>query len=173
MNPIYEYTVPMFKKMLHNLSGLLEKGEAYAKEKGMSESELLDSRMAPDMFPLVKQIQMCCDNAKGASARLAGVENPKHEDMETSFSQLKERVKKTLAFLETIEPEQFEDAEDRQVVLPYFPDKYLDGSVYAKEYAIPNFLFHVTTTYALLRKAGVQVGKADYLGHLDFKDLAS
>lgn len=166
--PIYEYTVPMFRKFLLNLSNILDKADAFAKEKGMDEKELLDAQLAPDMFPFTRQIQMSCDNAKGATARLAGAENPKHEDTEASFAELKERIRKTLDFLDSVKPEQFAEAGTRKIVLPYFPDKHLMGEAYAKEYAIPNFLFHVVTAYDILRMKGLDIGKADYTGSLPF-----
>ncbi len=158
--------------MLRALDGVLTKGQQYAKDHGMTESALLDACLAPDMFPLKKQVQIACDNAKGGAARLSGSEAPVFEDNEASFDELHARITKTLAFLETIKEEQFADAASRQITLPYFPGKYMTGEGYAVEYVLPNFFFHVTTAYAILRKEGVAVGKADYLGGLPLKDVA-
>ncbi len=166
---IYQYTVPLFQNALRSLLVLLDKGEAFTKEKGVAESELLDARIATDMFPFVKQVQMTCDNAKGCTSRLAGVENPAFEDKETSFAELKQRVQKTLSYLETFKEEQFVDADNRKITLAYFPDKHLSGVDYAKSYAIPNFYFHASMVYAILRMKDVQVGKSDYLTDIPWK----
>lgn len=171
MSEIYSFTVPMFEKMLTAMKTVLEKGEAFAKEKGTSEAEMLDSRLAPDMLPLTRQVQIATDNAKGACARLTGMEIPKYEDDETTFAQLLARIDKTLALLKTVPESAFEQAAQAQVTLPYFPGKYMTGEGYAHEYVIPNFLFHVTTAYAILRMKGVPLGKGDFLGGLPLKDF--
>lgn len=169
-NPYYDTTVPVFKKMLQNLDHLLSKGAAYAIEKGIDEQTLLDNRLAPDMFPLGRQIQIASDNAKGSVARLCGIEAPVFEDTETTVAELHERIAKTIAFLETIKPEQFEGAHDRHVSLKYYPGKHFLGYDYLTEYAIPNFFFHVTTAYAILRTMGVGNGKADFTGSFSLKN---
>lgn len=171
MNYIYTFTLPVFVKSLAALDEILVKADAFLKEKGLEESSLLELRLAPDMFPFKKQVQMICDNAKGASARLAGMDVPSHEDTEQSLNELRARIEKTLDFLATIPESAFENAADRQITLPYFPGKYMTGIGYASEYAVPNFFFHLTTAYALLRKEGLAIGKADYLGGLPLKDL--
>ncbi len=172
MNPIYDFTLPVFVKFLNALDLMLVKAEDFLKEKGLDEAALLDLRLAPDMFPFVKQVQIVCDNAKGTSARLAGVEVPSHADDEKSLVELRARVKKTLDFLATLSEEQFAEGATRQITLPYFPGQYMTGFDYMREYAIPNFFFHLTTTYALLRKEGMNIGKTDYMGgSLPLKNL--
>lgn len=166
----YDVTVPMFKKMLQNLDHLLSLGSAYAIEKGISEQTLLDNRLAPDMFPLSRQIQIASDNAKGTVARLCGIEAPVFEDTETTVAELHERIAKTLAFLETVKPEQFEGAQDRKVSLKYYPQQHFMGYDYLTEYALPNFFFHVVTAYAILRTMGVGNGKSDYTGTLSLQN---
>ncbi len=165
-NPYYDITVPVFKKMLSNLDHLLSKGQAYIVEKGISEETMLGNRLAPDMFPLNKQVQIATDNAKGCVARLCGIEAPVMEDTETTVTELHERIGKTLAFLESITPEQFEGAGEREVRIKYIPGKHFLGYDYLTQYALPNFFFHTTTAYALLRAMGADIGKTDYLGHL-------
>lgn len=172
MNPTYQFTVPVFQKSLKALDGLLVKAQAYAAEKQLNEAELLQERLAPDMFPFVKQVQVACDNAKGAAARLSGAEAPSHADEEKTLEELRARIAKTLAYLDTITEASFDGADQRQITLPYFPGKFMHGFDYAREYALPNFFFHVTTAYAILRKHGAQIGKADYMGGLPFQDVA-
>lgn len=172
MNDIYTYTVPVFKKTLKGLRTITEKAQAYAQEKGIEEKTLLEDQLISDMFPLKKQIQVSCDNAKLASARLSGMEAPKNDDSEQSFADLLARIDSTLAFLETVKEDSFKDAAGRQITLGYFPGKYMDGFDYAREYAIPNFFFHVVASYAIIRKNGVPIGKADYTAGMPFKDLA-
>ena len=169
-NPYFDTTVPLFKKTLQNLDHLLSKGAAFALEKGISEETMLGNRLAPDMFPLSRQIQIATDNAKGCVARLCGIEAPVFEDTETTVAQLHERIAKTIAFIETLQPEQFSGAETKQVLMKYHPGKHLHGHDYLVEYALPNFFFHVTVAYALLRTMGVDIGKTDYMGHLSLHD---
>ena len=163
MNAIYEFTSPVFVKHLGGTKIVLEKTQAFLKEKWMSEEEFLQSRMWEDMFPFVRQVQISCDNAKGAMARLAGMEVPKFEDNEKTIAELFARVDKTLEFVKSVPESAFEGAEDRKISLSYWNGKYMTGHDYARFYAIPNFLFHVTTAYDLARKAGVPVGKSDYM----------
>ena len=172
MNTIYAFTVPAFIKHLGALKTVLNKADALVKEKGMDEKVLLASSLAPDMFPLSRQVQIACDNAKGAVARLANMEVPAKEDTETTIAELMARVDWTLNFIQSVPESAFEGAENLKIVLPYFPDKYLTGFDYAREYAVPNFLFHVVTAYGLVRHAGGALGKADYMNGLPFKDLA-
>jgi hypothetical protein len=171
MNDIYAFTVPIFIKSLEALGKILAKAGAFAAEGKIAEAALLESRLAPDMFPLMRQVQVACDNAKGSTARLTGTEAPKYEDTEKTIAELQERIGKTVAFLKSVSPEQFKGAEERQVTLPYFPGKFLTGFDYAREYALPNFFFHVTTAYAIVRMKGVVLGKADYINGLPLKDL--
>ena len=171
MNATYQFTIPVFTKGLKALEALLSKVETISKEKGMDEAALLEQRLAPDMFPFKKQVQIACDNAKGAGARLSGVEVPKHEDNEASFAELRTRIQKTLAFLETVSEESFTGADERQITLAYFPNVYFTGFDYARDYCLPNFFFHLTTAYAILRKEGFEIGKQDYMGTLPLKPI--
>jgi len=169
-NPYYDMTVPVFKKILENLEHLLTKGSEYAIEKGISEQTMLDNRLAPDMFPLSKQIQIATDNAKGCVARLCDIEAPVMEDTETTVAELHARVAKTIAFLDSVIPSQFEGAHDRKVFIKYFPEKHFMGYDYLTQYALPNFFFHTTIAYALLRAMGADIGKKDYVGHLNLQN---
>lgn len=172
MNDLYTYTVPVFIKSLGGLEDILQKAEAHAKEKSLDEGALLADRLWPDMFPLARQVEIACDNAKLATARLSGVEAPSFPDGAVTFAALHERVAKTLAYLETVPEASFKAAAEKEVTLPYFPGKYMTGFDYAREYAIPNFFFHLVTTYALVRKNGVPIGKADYIHGMPLHDLA-
>jgi hypothetical protein len=166
-NAVYEFTVPVFIKMLGGLKGVLKK----AGEHGLDEAALLNDKLAEDMFPLVKQVQVATDNAKGVVGRLTSVETPKYEDTEATLAELDARIDKTLAFLQTIKKEDFADSESKQVTLPWFPGKFMAAHDYAREYAIPNFFFHVATAYGIVRKNGVQIGKADYMNGIPLQDL--
>ena len=167
MENIYDYTVPTFIKLLGGLKGVLAK----AKEHGVDEGKLLADRLAPDMFPMSMQVQVACDQAKGAAARLSGTEAPKHEDTEATIAELQARIDKTIEFLHSVSKEQFADAAKQQITLPYFPGKFLSGFDYARDYAIPNFYFHISMAYALVRKNDVPVGKADFMNGLPLQDL--
>ena len=162
---IYEDSVPVFRQMLGSLSSLLHKAEAHAKANCMDVNELLEASLAPDMFSFTRQIQIACDHAKGCAARLAGVDNPKFEDTEKTVAELQERIRKTLEIVNSVKPDQFAGAEDRDIQL-VFPWATYDfkGSRYLTYWALPNFFFHATTAYDLLRYKGVPVGKADFLG---------
>ncbi len=175
---LYTVTIPPMKKTLVALSGILDKLASHAKGKqldwhpaGMQEDALLQSRLISDQFPFVRQVQVACDNAKGAAARLAEVEMPKYEDNEKTVAELKARIDKTVAFLDTIKPEQVIGKEGVKITLTYWGGKSMTGFEYVTNYLIPNFYFHVTTAYAILRKNGVQLGKSDYTGELPLKDL--
>lgn len=162
---MYHASVPYFLRMLGNLKAILQKGAAHAAARKFDPAVLFNGRLAPDMLPLVRQVQIASDNAKGAAARLAGVEPPKMADDETTYAQLTERIDKTIAFLKTLKPEQIDGSEGREVVLK-FPNQVFTfkGQAYLMHFAIPNFTFHVTTAYAILRHNGVELGKADFLG---------
>ncbi len=170
MNELYQFTVPTFQKTLTALNAILAKAQQHVTEKNLDEAMLLDARLAPDMFPLMKQIQIACDNAKGAVARLSGNEVPSHPDEEKTLTELRARIAKTLEYIATIPESAFADAETRHITLPYFPGKFLTGLDYAREYVLPNFFFHTVTAYALLRKEGVTIGKIDYLGGLPLQE---
>lgn len=164
---MYSASVPVYAHTLANLERILDKAEAHAAAKKFDPAVLLGVRLAPDMLPLAKQIQIACDAAKLSVARLAGIDSPKFEDNETSLADLKARIRKTLDFLKTVPAEKVDGSEKREVRVPRRDGEMkFDGETYLKHYALPNFFFHVTTTYALLRHNGVELGKADYLGAL-------
>jgi len=162
---MYQVSVPVFVRMLGNLRAILEKGAAYAEAKKFKPEVLLNSRLSPDMFPLTRQVQIATDQAKGCSARLAGVEVPKFEDNEASFEELYARIDKTLAFLKTLKPEQIDGSEGKDITLPS-PRGPMEfkGQPYLLFFVHPNLYFHCTTAYAILRHNGVEVGKMDFVG---------
>jgi hypothetical protein len=158
-------SAPRFARMLKNLSAMLAKAQAHCAAKKIDPLVLTSARLYPDMFPLSRQVQIACDAAKGAVARLAGVEIPKHEDTEKTFEELQARIDKTLAFMESVKPAQIDGSEDREVVLKLRGnDVAFKGAQYLQAFAMPNFYFHVTTAYAILRHNGVELGKTDFLG---------
>ncbi|MBP6368017.1 MAG: DUF1993 domain-containing protein [Nitrosomonas sp.] len=163
---MYQTSVPVFKQLLNSLSAILTKAEAYATVKKFEPTVLLNARLYPDMFPLIRQVQVAADFAKSVSARLAGVEVPAYEDNEQTFADLQARIGKTLAFIESLTPAQFEGSETREIVLrPGTPkEKKLLGHNYLNNYGLPQFFFHVTTAYAILRHNGLEVGKGDFMG---------
>lgn len=164
---MYETTIPALRKMLGNLSAILSKAEAHATARKIDPAVLLQSRLFPDMFALTKQVQIACDFAKGAAGRLAGEEVPKYEDNETTFDQLRARIAKTLAFMETCRQAQFAGAEARAVKLTMGGKGYeFTGLDYVNHVVFPNFYFHVTTAYDILRHNGVELGKADFVGEI-------
>ena len=163
---LYAASVPVFQQMLNALSDVLKKAEAHASAKNIDQSVFLQARLYPDMFPLVRQVQIAVDFAKGVSARLAEVELPKYDDTETTFAELQALITKVLAFIGEIKPEQIDGKEGIEIVTrPGTPkEKRFSGQAYLLTYGLPQFFFHVTTTYALLRHTGVEVGKRDYMG---------
>jgi uncharacterized protein len=164
---LYDVSIPVFTLSLTNLAAILDKAASHAESKKVDPKVLSATRLIIDMLPLSSQIQIACDTAKGAAGRLAGVEIPKHPDTETTLDELKARVAKTLDFIKTIKPEQMQGAETREIVLQ-FPQSTLKftGINYLTNFVLPNFFFHVTTAYALLRKNGVDLGKRDFLGEI-------
>jgi hypothetical protein len=169
MNDLYQFSVPIFIKQLGGLKNVLMKAEAFAKEKGISEEEFLKQALAPDMFPLLKQVQVACDHAKGATARLSGLEVPKFEDNEKTFAELYARIDKTIAFVKTAPQGMFAGAGEREVALAYWKGRHMSGLGYLRESALPNFFFHVTTAYDIVRHAGVAIGKSDYINGLSLE----
>lgn len=162
---MYEASVPVFIRMLANLATILERGAAHAEARKFDPAVLVTGRLYPDMFPLAKQVQIAADAAKGGAARLAQQEIPAFEDTEVTFADLVERVRKTIAFLETLRAEQFEGSEDRTVSWKTrHATKTMQGMPYLLNHVLPNFYFHIATTYAILRHNGVEIGKGDYLG---------
>ena len=166
---LYDATVPVFTKYLENVGRWLDKAEAHAAQKKFDPNTLLTARLAPDQFALARQIQIACDNAKGYCARLAGKEAPSHPDTEATIPELRERLKKTIDYLATFTPEDFAGAEERRITQPRWDGKTLRGGDYLDHYALPNIHFHLTTTYAILRHNGVDLGKRDYLGALPYE----
>jgi uncharacterized protein len=163
-------TVLQMKKMLSNLDRWLEKAAAHADAKKFDVNILANARLAPDMYPFTKQVQSACDSAKFAGARLTGKDAPSHPDTETTIPQLRERIGKVVAFLDTLKSNDFEGSDQRKVTVSYMPGKFIYGSDYLGQTALPNFYFHVTTAYAILRHNGVDVGKMDYIGAAPFHD---
>ena len=156
---------PVFQKMLGNLKAILQKAEAHAVAKKIDPSVLLNARLFPDMFALTRQVQIATDGAKGACARLSGREIPKYEDNETTFAELYARIDKTIAFIASVQPGEIDGQEDRDITItPGGKEMHFKGAPYLLHWAHPNFYFHVTTAYAILRHCGVEVGKRDYLG---------
>ena len=158
-------SAPRFARMLKNLSAILAKAQAHCEAKKIDPLVLTGSRLYPDMFALSRQVQIACDAAKGALARLAGVEIPKHEDSEKTFEELQARIQKTLDFMATIKPAQVDGSEEKEIILKLRgQDVSFKGMQYLLGFAWPNFFFHVTTAYNILRHNGVELGKTDFLG---------
>ncbi|HEY1078619.1 MAG TPA: DUF1993 domain-containing protein [Bdellovibrio sp.] len=166
---LYDLTIPLFTKTLHNLTHMLEKAVTYAETKKFDTSVLMQSRLAPDQFNFIRQVQIACDTAKLGAARLTGKEAPAHDDKEQTLAEIKTRIHETIAFLNTITAKDFEGAADRKITQPRWEGKYLMGNDYVNHHAIPNFYFHVTTAYSILRHNGVDLGKKDYLGEIPYK----
>ena len=162
---MYDVTVPVLVRGLNNLSHLLEKGLASAEARDIDPAVLVAARLAPDMHPLNRQVQIASDSAKGAASRLAGVDTPSWPDTETTFPELQARIRKTIDYLQTFKPEQFEGAEIKTVALP-LPggEMKFSGQQFLFAFVLPNFFFHVTTAHAILRHNGVPIGKMDYIG---------
>jgi hypothetical protein len=167
---LYDITVTQFTKMLQNLEQCLDKAAAFADAKKIDAQVLLTSRLAPDQFALMRQIQIACDTAKTGVSRLTGKEAPAHADDETTLAEAKVRIGKVIAYLKTFSASDFAGADQRHISQPRWAGKYLTGYEFALQHAIPNFFFHVTTAYAILRHNGVELGKKDYLGPMPFKD---
>lgn len=162
---MYSASVPVFVRMLNNLAGVLEKGAAHAEAKKIDQAVLLGSRLSPDMYPLSRQVQIAADGAKGGAARLAGVDIPVYEDNEKSFAELVARCGKTVSFLDTLKPAQIDGAEEKAITLEMRAGTMnFKGQNYLLNHVHPNFYFHVTTAYDILRHCGVELGKRDYLG---------
>jgi hypothetical protein len=162
---MYQASIPAFVKMLNTLSALLDKAEAYAAERKIDPDVLLNWRLAPDMFPLTRQIQLASDFAKGAAARLAGKEVPKYADEEKTFAELKARIAKTLKFVQSAAPKDIDGSETRDVTLTVGGQEIrFKGEAYLVHFVLPNFYFHAATAYDIVRNFGVGVGKRDFLG---------
>ena len=159
-------SVPIFVRMLSNMLAWLDKAEAYATARKFDASNYLGLRLAPDMLPFVRQIQIASDTVKGCVGRLAGLEPPKWEDDEATLAALRARIQKTIDYAQSVPAAKFEGAEGREITLPMGPGRSMTftGETFLRGFSLPNFFFHVTMTYALLRHAGVELGKMDYLG---------
>lgn len=162
---MYQASAPRFANMLTNLSAILEKAQAHVDAKKLDAAALTDFRLFPDMFSMKRQVQVACDTAKGAVARLAGVDIPKHEDTEESFSELSARIAKTVDFIKSITPAQIDGSEDKEIALRLGGHSIrFTGMQYLLGFALPNFYFHVTTAYDILRHNGIELAKRDYIG---------
>jgi uncharacterized protein len=162
---MYQASVPVFVRMLNNLSAVLDRAAAHAEAKKIDPAVLINARLYPDMLPLSKQVQIATDNAKGAAARLAGQEPPKYDDTEVTFADLKARIQKTVDFLNAFRPEQIDGSDEKTVTLQIRGNPVpFQGLAYLSNHATPNFYFHVTTAYDILRHNGVDIGKSDFLG---------
>jgi hypothetical protein len=164
-------SVPAFQLGLSTLSRVLDKAAAFAEARKIDQSVLLQARLFPDMFPLVRQVQTAADIAKNGASRLAGVEFPAYQDNETTIDQLKERLAKTAAYLKTIDATKIDGSGDREITFPIGPTRqgHMNGADYLNHFLLPNFYFHVTTAYAILRHHGVEIGKQDFLGNIPIK----
>ena len=162
---MYQAAIPAFVQMLNSLPAILDKAEAHAGSRKIDPEVLLNYRLAPDMLPFVRQIQIAADLAKGAAARLAGVEVPKHDDTEKTFADLKARLAKTVAFVQSFRPNEIDGSEDREINLTLGEHKMsFKGQPYLVHFVLPNFYFHCTTAYDILRHCGVELGKRDFIG---------
>lgn len=162
---MYQASIPVFVRMLGNLSSILDKAAAHAETKNIDQAVFINARLAPDMYPLSRQVQIATDMVKGCAARLAGIEVPSYEDNETTFADLQARIAKTVAFLQSVSDGQINGSEERTVTLKLRGKEVsFLGQPYLLVFVLPNFYFHITTTYAILRHNGVEIGKMDYIG---------
>lgn len=163
---MYQASVPRFINILGNLSAILDKTQAHVDAKKLDETALTGFRLYPDMLPMARQVMIVTDTAKGLAARLAGVEIPVYEDTEKTLAELKARIAKTVAYLQSFQPAQIDGTEDKEIVIKRGEkETRYTGMQFLLGHALPNFYFHVTTTYAILRHNGVEIGKRDYLGN--------
>jgi len=159
-------SIPVFEISLNALSGLLDKAEAYADGKKIDPMALLNARLFPDMFALTRQVQSACDQAKNGAARLAGIDPPRYEDSEKTIAELKARIAKTLAFVKTVDAKKIDASADQEITFPLGPTNkgHMKGSDYLHHFVLPNFYFHLTTAYDILRHSGVEIGKRNFMG---------
>ena len=167
---LYEVTIPQCTKMLKNLEVILDKAAAFAEAKKFDSEVLLQSRLAPDQFALMRQIQIACDTIKNGVARITGKEAPVHEDSEKTLAEAKARIAKVVAYLRSFSAADFAGAEQRRVTQPRWAGKSLSSQEFALQHMLPNFYFHITTAYSILRHNGVEIGKKDYLGPIPFQE---
>jgi len=162
---MFTASVPVYTQFLTSLSAILKKAAAHAEAKKIDPSVLINARLSPDMFALARQVQIATDHAKGSLARLAGVEVPSYADTESTFDELEARIQKTLAYVKTFKPEQIDGTEGKEIVLTFGTQKFpFNGQTYLIQFALPNFYFHTTMAYAILRENGVEIGKRDFMG---------
>ena len=164
-------SIPVFEIGLSALSELLDKAEGYAEAKRIDPTVLLNARLFPDMFAFTRQVQSACDQAKNGGARLAGVDPPRYEDNEKTIAELRTRIAKTVAFVKTLDAERIDMAADREITFPLGPNNkgHMRGADYLNHFALPNFYFHLTTAYDILRHCGVEIGKRDFLGTIPMR----
>lgn len=167
---VNDLVVNQYTRSLNALKGILKKGQAFAKERNFDENLLLQLRLAPDMFPLVKQVQITSDIAKASAAKLANKAMPSFADDEKTLAEVFTRIDKTIDFLKEFKSEQFKDYSQQKMSFPWHPGKHLMGEDYLASHSLPNMYFHITTVYALLRTHGVPLGKADFLGEQNWKN---
>lgn len=162
---MYSVSTPIFIRMLENLSAIIDKAAAHAEAARIDPSIFVNARLAPDMYPFSRQVQIATDMVKGCAARLAGIDVPSFADTESTFDELKERIAKTIAFLDTVGMERIDGTEEKEIIIktPH-RELVMCGELYLKHYVLPNFYFHVTTAYAILRHNGVKLGKTDFIG---------
>src|SRR6266700_3937689 len=158
-------SIPVFEIGLNALSAILDKAETYAEAKSIDPTVLLSARLFPDMFAFTRQVQIACDQAKYGGARLAGIDPPRYEDNEKTIAELKARIAKTIAFVQALDARKIDESADREITLPLGPKSgHMKGADYLNHFALPNFYFHVTPAYDILRHCGVEIGKIDFLG---------
>lgn len=170
---LYDLTVRQLTKMLRNVDGWLVAAMTYAERRKFDVTNLMKARLAPDQYPFDRQVQTACDNAKLIVARLAAKDWPPHPDTEATFPELRARIASVIAYLETFKPEDLAGAEERRISLPWMEGKWMRGDEYVAQFALPNFYFHVTTAYAILRHNGVELGKRDFIGGVPTRSAAS
>ena len=168
---MYNASIPTFEIGLNALSAILDKAEAYAEAKGIDPTVLLIARLFPDMFAFTRQVQSACDQAKNGGARLADTDPPKYEDNEKTIAELKARIAKTVAYVKTLDARKIDASADREITFPLGPNNkgHMKGADYLNHFALPNFYFHLTTAYDILRHCGVGIGKRDFLGAIPMR----
>jgi hypothetical protein len=162
---MYQASIPSFVRMLGNMSAILDKAAAHAEAKKIEPSIFINARLTPSMYPLSRQVQIATDLVKGCAARLAGIAVPSYEDNETTFAELQARIAKTIAFIQNITAAQIDGSEEKEITLKFGKDFHFLGQAYLLDFVYPNFHFHLTTAYAILRHNGVELGKMDYIGN--------
>lgn len=165
----HDMTTNQFPKMLENLSAIFDKAAQFAESKKVDMEAMLQFRLAPDQFPLVRQVQIACDTAKLGASRLTGKEAPAHSDTEKTLWEVKGRIDSTIAYLRTLSEKDFVETTKRKISQPRWDGQYLFGDEFFVQHVIPNFYFHVTTAYSILRHNGVEIGKKDFLGKMPYK----